>query len=662
MAVVSVSDQAPHLRSTTSNVLPSVIGCALSLKLEVKVCDIHEEIVSISLAHETRRVQFDACKGVMSEFFAISHAPPQLLDVEEDLPSTPFHIKLSLNDKGGKQKLTRDITLGELLQHNGLEVRALTDAKDDGEGYILLKTTSIVLEDPIQELLIATTPILELAKYRMPSKAKLGEPEKFIDCGRSRYVVTPVDQKCTKNDAQGLPIVSHIESPRVMWAWTMGRPTEDSDDDDGEYIDVGDGVLAPKRNVDRLRMAMGTEEEKCRITAGYGKMSMLQASFLKPVEPLLPLTIPLGPPISLCTSPVIKAVHLLESDVQYIEEVDISNSDSEGEVGGDDEDIQMSGSRGKETIEMLFEPEDAEDEKSLKSASSTIDVEDSPAINKMPSMREKIQVMMTKVEAGDEKDEANLQRRCSSASTKLSMTFSAEQAQAEEQYKEPDSGKFGMSESDEDSALDSGSRAPVTGYAPLMKRVDEAERERDVLRRELTYAHAERDRLVEQLRAQSLATKCVSLEAELMVTRRTIEKNEHEKRKLQRKVDEMEKDGYCSSPTGSAISPRSPTSGGTLAPGGFKKVMSGVYEDDKQEYDRLLEVIYNLNEELNRKPDIEGIVEELKEAKLDLCNERSEKEELSRELSNLKMAITQAGKSPTRVMDRMDRRQSNMRF
>ncbi len=584
----SVSSGVSDGRSTKS-----AVGCALRIELLVLECTLPSDIVTLGLCRETRRVVLAAAAGVRATLHVVAPVP-------RAEGTAPAPVKLELRLKNGHVKATRDMALGALLAPQGCTLRSLVR----GKGALTLKCGAHVLTDPVRELPPGSSETLELAEYRTECRAPLGKRPAFRECARARFAIPPVSQQCGLSNAKGTPVVTTIEAPRLLWAWTMARPEEPDDNDrDAEYVDIGDGVFAPKRDVNRLRTAFGTEEEKCRIKAAHGKMSLLQACFMRPVEQLPPLTTPLGPPISLRSSPVVETTHLLAASDRYIEDVEVSDSDS-----GDGFDPATEHS--EEEVFSIADDESEENTSTLVkqgSSKGALNSGSDPAVTlKLPSIREKVQRMMS-VE-NDDPETFEIQKVPSIRGQVIAQ---------QEEEPEPSSAKFGES-SEEDE--------PTEGYAYLMKRVDEAERERDVLRRELTYVHAERDRLVEQLRAQSLATRCVALEAELMVLRRAHDKAARENTTLQRKIEEIESNKMrveVKKPDGSISS----------------------------EYDRLLEVIACLNEELARQPAQDHILEELLMAKEALVSEKIEKEELARQLSVLKMQIQGAGSSPTRLSE-----------
>lgn len=573
----------------------SAVGCALRIELLVLECSLPEDISTLALCRDTRRVIFVASAGVRTVLHVIAPVP-------RAEGTAPAPVKLELRLKNGHVKSTRDIALGALLAPQGCTLRSLVR----GKGALTLKCGAHVLTDPVRELPAANCGTLELADYRTESRAALGKCAAFRDCARARFAIPPINQQCGLKDAKGTPVITTIEAPRQMWAWTMARPDEpDEIDRDGEYIDIGDGVFAPKRNVNRLRTAFGTEKEKCRIKASHGKMSLLQASFMRPVEESPPLTTPLGPPISLRSSPVVETIHLLAASDKYIEEVEVSDSDS-AEV------FDPATEHSDEEVFSLADEEEEEEQRQsidtvLKKMSITGGVTESPQpmALKLPSIREKVQRMMS-VES-DDPETFEIQK----------VPSIRGQVIPQDEEPEPSSAKFGES-SEEDE--------PDRGYSHLMKKVEDVERERNALRRELTYAHAERDRLVEQLRAQSLATRCVALEAELMVLRRAHDKAVRENMTLIRKIEDLEK-------------------------GQAKIEKKKIEKAHSSEYDRLLEVIACLNEELARQPAQDHILEELLMAKEALVSEKIEKEELAREVSVLKTQIQGSPISPTRLAE-----------
>ncbi len=170
-----------------------------------------------------------------------------------------------------------------------------------------------------------------------------------------------------------------------------------------------------------------------------------------------------------------------------------------------------------------------------------------------------------------------------------------------------------------------------------MRRVDEAERERTLLQRELSVAHEERERLLEQLRSASLISKCASLEAELIALRAAhaqLQKDHNAAIARLSAAAKAEETGVSQENIEALISLGQK----------YKKQQ----KETQQENERLLCVIGQLSKELERQPGAPQILAELAAAKTELVVEKSENERLTRELAQWK-----AGNSPTSVSEEM---------
>lgn len=527
-------DSEAMLHSSSSR-----IACALRIKVKVVECTLEDDISSISLHRESRRVFFNASVGTEASFHVIAPASQS-----ESEPPEP--ISLSLRDKRGKQRRSMKIYLTELLSPKGWVLPPSEGQGSNQEGQIsneeageCLRIIALasILNDPVRDLPTKAPHTLELCKYRSLSKTSSDSTKKsFGDCSRARYSVRPIRIHGPETSSWVIPTVTHVDAPRSMWFWAVNRPIE-LDGDEGEYIDVGDGVMAPKRNIEKLQMAFGTEKEKLRIPAQRGKMSILQACFLAPVESALPLTISLGKPILLRKSPVVETSSVLGQDVKYIEDVEISDTESDGADEDDETEVNF------ENDENFNASLDA-DESLIDDAFSEDEFDEPPSMGKLISVRAKLQKIM-QFENPNLERPANIEDR-GAPLHKLPSLRAKMQKMLTLEAPSNDSKKAGSSQPTTDSLSDSGAlnlsdtAETSFSYAPLMKRVDDAEQEMISVRRELVCAHAERDRLVEQMHQISLIPRCVSLEAEISTIRQSNDSLKQENLALLRKIKELE--------------------------------------------------------------------------------------------------------------------------
>lgn len=615
MEAVLASEREDLQSHTSRSSLFESVGCALRVKLQIDSCVLPEDAHQIALKHGSKCISLRAAAGMDVTFHIIAPLPSAAEPTSEP-------ITFELQDEDNRSLFRTKITIGTLLNRKGLEMANFFRE----EGLLSCRTFVTVLHDPVLELPRDKSSIIELVDYFSPEICLGDECKRLRYCALEQFAVPPVHQLCTIKEARAAPIVTRIGSPRALWTWTTKRPEELDEDYEGEYIDLGDGVFAPKKNIERLRLTFGTQEEKCRIPAGHGKMSLLQACVMKPVEQAPSVVIPLGPPISLRGSPVLLTTHLLKQSEKYIEDVDVSDSEDEKDK---DEDFEAAiAMRSTEILE-----ENNTDVAASSKKSSESGIADTPSVAKVPSMREKIQAMM---QSNDNEAEIAVVQKLSSMRSRVQSLVEVEESSSTELFARQSSSKFGVSESDDDAELMSrnSSRKKLDLCPDTRKRLDDAERECTFLRRELESVQGERDRLIEQLRAQSLANRCVTLEAELRALREVSAKAKRENDRLQQRVKSLE--------TGKKIEEKQ---GNEL-----RKQMSKKEINMQSEYDRLLEVIANLNEELSRQPDQETILAELLEAKQALVLEKVEKEELARELTVLK-TTTSVVVSPTRISD-----------
>lgn len=124
------------------------------------------------------------------------------------------------------------------------------------------------------------------------------------------------------------PFVAEIDTPSKgrLSFWSIQGPDEFEFEED-EFVDMGNGILAPRRNIAQLR-AMAIQDlkgDKPGPFAEQGKVSLLQKSVISAIGPSERRVIELGTPISLSRSSVVMVTDLLANDVQYVEEPILSD-------------------------------------------------------------------------------------------------------------------------------------------------------------------------------------------------------------------------------------------------------------------------------------------------------------------------------------------------
>lgn len=135
------------------------------------------------------------------------------------------------------------------------------------------------------------------------------------------------------------PTLTHFKTPMEICVWSIQGPDEEEDDDEEEMIDVGDGVMAPKRNIRQLQSLYNCSSTKPGPNAQRGKMSLIQKTHLWSAQAYGPTVIDLGPPVTLSHNSALATSRMIAQDVQYIDEPDLSDSeDSPSDSGSDASD------------------------------------------------------------------------------------------------------------------------------------------------------------------------------------------------------------------------------------------------------------------------------------------------------------------------------------
>lgn len=134
------------------------------------------------------------------------------------------------------------------------------------------------------------------------------------------------------------PIISHIQTPLPILVWSVQGPEETDPDDEDDMIDLGDGLMGPKRNIARLQAAAAGSSTKHGPPALPGIMSPLQKTYIRPTRTKQAMHIALGKPVDFSTCTVVQATRLFDHNQTQIEEPELSDSeddDSQTEGGSD---------------------------------------------------------------------------------------------------------------------------------------------------------------------------------------------------------------------------------------------------------------------------------------------------------------------------------------
>lgn len=143
---------------------------------------------------------------------------------------------------------------------------------------------------------------------------------------------------------QEVPLCTSVPSPFPIEIWSIAGPEEIDPEEEEEMVDIGDGVLAPKRNITLLQATAKCSSTKAGPLATIGDMSPLQKCRISPRKRRRPLVHDLGKPLNLHKCTVLEASRRMEHDVIYIDEPNLSDSeefdDEDDEEDDDDDDYE----------------------------------------------------------------------------------------------------------------------------------------------------------------------------------------------------------------------------------------------------------------------------------------------------------------------------------
>lgn len=165
-----------------------------------------------------------------------------------------------------------------------------------------------------------------------------------------------------------IPQISTVASPLPLAIWSIQGPEEIDPDDVDDMMDIGDGVMAPARNIAKLQNVSAgpsTGSEKKRVSPALpGQMSPLQRINLKPSETRQAAVIALGrpPDPSKCTA--LAASRTLALAGIDVEEPNLSDSERSGSDDESDDSSDSGDSEGSVAND-VSEDEDSKEEEKL---------------------------------------------------------------------------------------------------------------------------------------------------------------------------------------------------------------------------------------------------------------------------------------------------------
>lgn len=139
------------------------------------------------------------------------------------------------------------------------------------------------------------------------------------------------------------PIVTEVMTPQPLSIWSVQGPEEIDPDEEDDMVDLGDGLMAPKRNIAKLQAAAAGSRTKSGPPAMPGSMSPLQKTIVRPSRARQAITIGLAKPLDLSRCTVLRATQVNLQNQTMIPEPVLSDSD-DGSSSQSDEESNSSGS------------------------------------------------------------------------------------------------------------------------------------------------------------------------------------------------------------------------------------------------------------------------------------------------------------------------------
>ena len=266
---------------------------ALRVRLSIAECG-NEKVRSIALEHNDFQVSLCARPGAYVLFNAVTTYPP----------SPRVELTLLVYDDAGRVASTRGVTFNALFGWNGLTVAP----------HVRVFVTKQVLCDPARELDPRNT--VDLCEQFCTSAMRT-RIYTFDECPRKRYTVPPVKAVCSIPGLRCVPVTSLVDAPNKMVTWVIQPPEEGEDE-----VCVGNGVFVPKRKLNKAK-------PKPNEPAPCGHMSLLQASVVRPLNPIPPRVKELGRPAFLRSGAILDALDYLDSNVTYVDDSKLDRAEAE---------------------------------------------------------------------------------------------------------------------------------------------------------------------------------------------------------------------------------------------------------------------------------------------------------------------------------------------
>lgn len=267
---------------------------ALVVELSIVECD-NNNVRSIALEYNDFRLSLCARVGTNAVFNAVTMYPP----------SPHIQLTLLVYDDTGTVAYAHDVNFNELFAWDGLTVAPA----------VRIVASKQVLSDPARELDPNNT--AELCD-EFQTSAMRTRIYSFDECARKHYTIPPVKPICYRSGIECVPVTSVVDAPNKMVTWVITRPDENEENN----VSVGDGVFVPKRKLNKAK-------PKPNEPAPCGRMSLLQASMIRPLVPIEPRIKELGRPASLRYGGVLDAIDLLDDTVIYVDDSELDKEEEE---------------------------------------------------------------------------------------------------------------------------------------------------------------------------------------------------------------------------------------------------------------------------------------------------------------------------------------------
>lgn len=447
------------------------------------------------------------------------------------------------------------------------------------------------------------------------------------------------------------PIISNVMSPLPISIWSVQGPEEIDPDEEDDMDDLGDGLMAPKRNIAKLQAAAAGSSREAGPPALPGMMSPLQKTIIRPSRARRAITIALAKPLDLSRCTVLRAIQANDQNPSTIPEPVLSDCDEDDTSSESDEEDDSSSESMSTTFRCRISSLESNDDSNEDRESTCIascDNQSSAASSASPDRENE--------ETGDGLGNSHSSRGPLSPETAGSSTIrnpsdrgvvneekvnnkSIENRRApiEDSMQYDSQGHEKLCEDTKD--VEGHGRQRKYEESEYLRRIAELEAEsvdlRHILKKSrnlLLELRNERDNLLGVLNAKN-DEECVASEACSDSERERIRETEEEIARGGESILTLRNELELCRQEKFVVETE------------LEKLKAEMVRESslRLENERLLTVILSLKQELDREPGVPEVIEELKNTKNELAAERARSESLEAELA--KLSTPKASKS-----------------